>query len=100
MWRCRGSKVRGKGNSGKWEGLRGGEATVLSFCSVFKPEYLCMKVVIGNHHHHHHHHDREGLGVLACSSILQMKLEIIQYKTEEQYFFRTIASTRYSGPYL
>ena len=27
-----------------------------------------------HHHHHHHHHVPEGLGILACSSILKMKL--------------------------
>jgi len=27
-----------------------------------------------NVHHHHHHHVPEGLGILACSLILKMKL--------------------------
>ena len=27
-----------------------------------------------HHHHHHHHHVPEGLGMLACSFILKMKL--------------------------
>ena len=26
------------------------------------------------HHHHHHHHVPEGLGMLACSLVLKMKL--------------------------
>jgi len=48
MWRCCGNKVRGEGNV--W-GAGGGveeETTTLSFCSVFKSEYLRAKVVMGN----------------------------------------------------
>jgi hypothetical protein len=43
MWRCRRSKIRGKG-----ELVEGGgeEARTVSFCSGFKSKYLHVKVVM------------------------------------------------------
>ena len=42
-----------------------------SFCSGQKRIKLSCH---HHHHHHHHHHVPEGLGVLSCSLILNMKL--------------------------
>jgi hypothetical protein len=39
----------------------------------FKCRFFCTGMLI-THHHHHHHHVCEGLVMLACSLILQMKL--------------------------